>query len=247
MIQIFISSKKPSRYVTLQFNFSIDHAILVKAYSEINWLLDKGYSKKNVIDFVGNHYRIPKKTRFILNRATQAINDVKNVTRNKVPDLEYLKGLPFNIDFYNQFTSFQSLIDREPLIICRDGIYRDIFSVIHSKKQLRINNNSVTKYITALCVLKPTFLTLYIDQQRSNSTKHSQIVEEVLRKNKIPGKCVVSKSVDHMLKIQDKGVTFSHDSIILARSKANFDYFCWYVEKSGQGSQYTTQLINFYE
>ncbi len=247
MIQIFISSKTLSEYVTSSFNFSIEQALMFQAYSEINWLLDKGYTKKSAIDFVGNHYKFPKKIRYILNRATQAIGNLESIASKKITDPNQLKELIFNIDLYNQFTSFQSLLDNEPLIICRDGIYRDIFSVLHSKKQLRFNINLVARYIKGLLVLKPRFLSIYIDQQRSNSKKHSQIVEEVLRKNLIPGECIVSKSVDYMLKIQTEGVIFSHDSVVLVSSIANFDYLHWSVENMDLGSQFTTQLINFYE
>ena len=246
MIQIFISSKTLSEYVTSSFNFSIEQALMFRAYSEINWLLDKGYTKKSAIDFVGNHYKFPKKIRYILNRATQAIGNLESIASKKITDPKQLEGLVFNIDLYNQFTSFQSLLDNEPLIICRDGIYRDIFSVLHSKKQLRFNINLVTRYIKGLLVLKPRFLSIYIDQQRSNSKKHCQIIEEVLRKNQIPGECIVSKSVDHMLKIQTEGVIFSHDSIVLGKSLASFDYFHWFIKNKNLGKR-LTHIINFYE
>ena len=106
MIQIFISSKTLSEYVTSSFNFSIEQALMFQAYSEINWLLDKGYTKKSAIDFVGNHYKFPKKIRYILNRATQAIVDVKNINRKKITDSKLLKGLIFNIDL-NIDSSFE--------------------------------------------------------------------------------------------------------------------------------------------
>jgi hypothetical protein len=247
MIQIFISFKNLPEYVASSFNFSIEQALMFQAYSEINWLLDKGYTKKSAIDFVGNHYKFPKKIRYILSRATQAIEKLEKIASGKITESKKLEGRIFNIDLYNQITSFQSLLDNEPLIICRDGIYRDIFSVLHSKKQLRFNINLVSRYIKGLLVLKPRFLSVYIDQQRSNSKKHSQIVEEVLRKNLIPGECIVSKSVDYMLKIQTEGVIFSHDSVVLINSKANFDYLHWSVENIDLGGQFTAQLINFYE
>ncbi len=229
------------------FNFSKNQATMFKAYSEINWLLDKGYPKKSSINFVGNHYKLSKKIRYILNRATQAIVDVKNINRKKITDSKLLKGLIFNIDLYNQFTSFQSLQDNDPLIICRDGIYRDIFSLLHSKNQLRFDIDSVTNYISGLLILKPSFLSLYIDQQRSNSRKHSQIIKEVLKNNLVPGECIVSKTVDYMLKIQTEGVIFSHDSVVLGKSTTSFDYFHWYIKNRNLGKRSTPHLINFYE
>jgi len=231
--------------MTRPFIFPENQKIMFKAYSEINYLLDKGYPKKSSITFVGNHYKLSKRIRYILNRATQAIVDVENITRKKITDTKQLKGLIFNIDLYNQFTSYQSILDNDPVIICRDGIYRDIFSLLHSKKQLRFDINSITRFILGLLKLEPTFLSLYIDQQRSNSGKHSQIVKEVLRKNLILGKCIVSKSVDHMLKIQTVGVTFSHDSIVLGESLASFDYFHWCIKNRNLGRRLTAHLINF--
>jgi len=228
------------------FKFSKKQPTMFKAYSEINWLLDKGYPKKSSITFVGNHYKFSKKIRYILNRATQTITDVEIITSKKISDPKQLKNLIFHIDFYNQYTSYQSLIDSDPLIICRDGIYRDIFSLLHSKKQLRFDIGSVISYISSLLPFKPRFLSLYIDQQRSNSKKHSQIIKEVLNKNLIPGECIVSKSVDHMLKIQTEGVIFSHDSIVLGKSLASFDYFHWGIKNGKLGKRLTTNIINFY-
>lgn len=227
------------------FIFSENQIILFKAYSEINYLLDKGYPKKSSVTFVGNHYKLSKRLRYILNRATQATNDVENITRKKITDAKELKGKIFNIDLYNQFTSFQSMLDNDPLIICRDGFYRDIFSLLHSKKHLRFDIDSITRFISSFLIFEPSFLSLYIDQQRSNSRKHSHIVKEVLSKNLISGKCIVSKSVDHMLKIQTEGVTFSHDSIVLGKSQSSFDYFHWCIKNRNLGKRLTTQLINF--
>ena len=232
--------------MTRPFIFSENQKTMFKAYSEINYLLDKGYPKKSSITFVGNHYKLSKRIRYILNRATQAIYDVENITRKKITDAKQLKGRIFNIDFYNQFTSYQSIMDNDPLIICRDGIYRDIFSLLHSKKQLRFDIDSVTRFISGLLKFEPAFLSLYIDQQRSNSKKHSHILKEVLNKNLIPGECMVSKSVDHMLKIQTEGVLFSHDSIILGKSPASFDYLHWCIKNRNLGKR-LTHIINFYE
>ncbi|MCK4848417.1 MAG: DUF434 domain-containing protein [Candidatus Heimdallarchaeota archaeon] len=233
--------------MTSSFNFSKNQAVMFRAYSEINWLLDKGYSKKSSINFVGNHYKLPKKVRYILNRATQAIEVVENIASKKITDSNQLNGLIFNIDLYNQFTSYQSLLDNDPLIICRDGFYRDIFSVLHSKKQLRFDFNSLSSYITGLLILKPSFLYLYIDQQRSNSRKHSLIVKKILSKNLIPGECIVSKSVDYVLKIQTEGVIFSHDSIVLGKSIASFDYFHWFIKIRNLRNRLPALLINFSE
>jgi hypothetical protein len=229
------------------FNFPKNQTTLFQAYSEINWLLDKGYPKKSIINFVGNHHKCSKKIRFILNRATQAILDVENINRKKITDPKQLEGLTFHIDLYNQYISYQSLLDNDPLIICRDGICRDIFSVIHSKNQLRFDIDLFSSYILGLEFLKPRFLLLYVDQQRSNSRKHSQIINKVLSDNLISGECLISKSVDYTLKNQTEGVILSHDSIVLGKSIASFDYLLWYIKNGNLRKRSTTHLINFNE
>ena len=220
---------------------------ITKAFLDIIWLLDKGYPKKSSITFVGNHYRLSKNARYFLNRITHSTNDLKKVKSKIVQESTLVEGSIFHIDLYNQLTSFQSLIDGELLIVCRDGIYRDIFSMIHSKTDLRLDNDSIKHYINHIRNLKPSYIRIYIDQQRSNSQKHANIVREVLKQLSIDGECIISKSVDYLLKNQAEGVIFSHDSVVVKQSVRSFDYIKWYIEKSGLGKGAFSQIMDISE
>jgi hypothetical protein len=89
----------------------------------------------------------------------------------------------------------------------------------------------IEKFILSIFELRPQFIFLYFDQQRSKSGIHSRKFQTILDKYKFPGKCIITKTVDHDLKTQTDVIVFSHDSIILSEAPASFDFTKWYIEK----------------
>jgi hypothetical protein len=208
--------------------------------------LDHGYPKDSALTFVANHFTLPKNERFILNRAAFSKNEVSLITKGRIDNPENLRDQPFHIDFYNQYTTFQSLLDNEPIICCRDGFLRDLFSLFHSKRDLRLNSKPMEQFILSIVKLNPSFLILYLDQQRSNSATHAEMLQRIMNRNDILGQCIVTRSVDHQLKISKTGITFSHDSFILREVKFSFDYIDWYIKNKNFKTDLTNQLLDFH-
>ncbi|MFX1516502.1 MAG: DUF5616 domain-containing protein, partial [Promethearchaeota archaeon] len=80
---------------------------------------------------------------------------VTTIQNHLVKDYDALKGREFHIDAYNQLTTFYSLKNNDPVIICRDGILRDIFSTLHTRRELRIDRELLIPYIKSILKLKP--------------------------------------------------------------------------------------------
>ena len=205
--------------------------VLNRAYCDLLYLLDNDYPKKSALTFVSNHYRISNYERSIINRCVFSISDVKTIDEKKIIDPSYLKEKVLIVDLYNQYTSFQSILDSDPMLLGRDGLIRDIFSTLHSKKDLRFNTEMADKFLLSLFELKPRYIHLYIDQQRSKSKEHQKLFTRTLEQYEIPGSCTILKAVDHHLKSHTNSIILSHDSIVLKEVEFFFDFIHWYISE----------------
>ncbi|MHA1978345.1 MAG: DUF434 domain-containing protein [Candidatus Hodarchaeales archaeon] len=219
--------------------------ITLDSYEELCFLLDSGYPKKSALTFVANHHNYSEKERFILNRIAIPRNLVENINRNKITDSHKLTNQEFSVDTYNQFTTFQSILNNEPVLLCRDGVIRDIFSILHSKSELQFSLENVEKFVLNIFQLRPHFIYLYFDKQRSKSGIHSLRFREVLDKFELPGRCIVTKSVDHDMKVQTDIIAFTHDSIVLNEVPASFDFIKWYINQNKLKNQLVDKFFNY--
>ncbi len=200
------------------------------SYEELCFLLDKGYSKKSALNFVANHHTYSENDRNILNRITIPIDIVKKIQQRRIMDPAQLENKVFSVDTYNQFTTFHSIKNNDPILLCRDGIFRDIFSVLHMKSELKFTTNLIEEYLSNILKLKPHYVFLFFDKQRSKSRIHSRKFQEIMEKLEILGECVVIKSVDNHIMTQNENVIFSHDSVILSNVSASFEFFDWFIK-----------------
>lgn len=215
-----------------------------QAYCDLIYLLDHGYQKQSALNFVANHYNLNKTKRNILTRAALSLEDAQIISQNIKRDLNFVKDQMLHIDLYNQLTTFYSIIEGDPLIICRDGLIRDIFSSLHVKKDLQIKRELIISFLKALSALQPKTMILYFDTQRSHSKDHARNFRIILKELGIDGSCNVHHSVDMLMKKVDQGLILSHDSIILQKMKQKgiFDFLSWFF-KTKYPSNIDRQII----
>lgn len=203
-------------------------SILFKAYREIIFLLDQGYPKRTTLNFVANRYSLKSNLRNILNRSAFSENEAIRINSLVLKSTVQLMNKILYIDAYNQLVTFFSLIMNEPLIISRDGLYRDIFSSIHPKEKFAIDENLIQVYIEGLKKLEPKQVIFYLDAQKSHSRIHKYLIESKLQQLGVSGSAICLKSVDKQLKQIENDIILTHDSIILLTGKITFDFTHWY-------------------
>lgn len=208
-------------------------------------MLDHNYPKKSALTFVANHYTLENKQRNILNRAALPLKKVHIIQNNLVRDYASLKGRDFHIDAYNQLTTFYSLKNNDPVIICRDGILRDIYSSLHRKRDLRIDHELLITYFRSLLKLEPKSVHFYFDKQISFSKEHAKSVILFFQKFDITGSSDVYKSVDWCLKKQTNEIVLSHDSTILTQAPRCFDFFSWFLKMMSPYTYSQSLIIDF--
>ncbi len=204
---------------------------LVQAYCDIVFLLDRNYPKKSVVTFVSNHYNLDKIIRNILIRAALSQEEVYMIKENLIESILNIKEQEIHVDVYNQLITFFSIINKDPLFICRDGVLRDIFSSIHSFKDLKIEKDLILSFLNSLSELQSKKLLLYFDSQKSHSKKHANVFDACLKLLNINGQCIISQGVDKKLKNIESGILISHDSIIIQKVHF-FDFSLWFCNKS---------------
>ncbi|MHA2223953.1 MAG: DUF434 domain-containing protein [Candidatus Hodarchaeales archaeon] len=201
--------------------------LLKNAYCDLIFLLDRNYPKKSALEFVSNHYVLEKKYRNILNRTAFPIDTVRIIKKNLVNVPDQIKGKTIHIDAYNQLTTFFTIFNHEPVFICRDGMLRDIFSSLHSKNELMINNELISLFLNTIMRLEPKKVVFYFDQQRSHSKKHARLISSFLDEFNQEGSSFVHNAVDWSLKHQTDDIIFTHDTVILTKASQCFDFSMW--------------------
>ncbi len=202
--------------------------VLNQAYCDLIFLLDRNYPKKSALTFVANHYTLNSKFRNVLNRAALPLSLVQTIRNNLLEDPDSLKGRDLHIDTYNQLITFFSLMNHDPVIICRDGVLRDIFSSLHTKRDLQIDRELLSPYFRSLTKLKPNNIYFYFDKQRSSSRNHARLFSTLFQEFGISGSCKIHKAVDWSLKNQIEEVVLSHDTAILTVAPHCFDFLSWF-------------------
>ncbi|NJE30435.1 DUF434 domain-containing protein [Thermococcus sp. 18S1] len=98
--------------------------MLLDAYRDLKYLLNRGYRKKYALEFVANHYRLAKGERYLLARCVFSDEWIEEV-RKKLLRPEELRGRVLGIDGFNVLITLESLLEGRA-IICEDGLVRDL-------------------------------------------------------------------------------------------------------------------------
>ncbi len=214
-------------------------------YFDMLFLLDRGYPQPSALSFVSNHYLLDKREKQILNRIAFSSNEVKQIIQTRIIDPKDLHSNEIYVDGYNQYITFISLTQQDPVVLCRDGCLRDIYSNLHPKKDLKTSFTSLAPFALTFSDLKASSIIFYLDKQWSYSKKHAEIINHTLEENKISGECVVVQNVDRILKKQQSGVIFSHDRIILMAVNMHFNYTNWLYNAMFESKYQKSKFLNF--
>lgn len=206
---------------------TLKNLTFIKAYYDLLFLVDRGYPQQSAVSFVSNHYLLNKQANQLLNRIIFSKHEISIISEKTIPDIKLLDGCDLHIDGYNQFITFFSLKNQDTIILCRDEILRDIFSFLHSKKDLYFDNSYLTSFILTFNQLNSANLIFYLDKQWSHSKKHAEAINSILHKHDISGECLVTQNVDKRLRDQQSGVVVSHDRAVLMSSNQHFRYTNW--------------------
>lgn len=182
------------------------------AQEEIQWLLDRGYKLKQIIEFVGNHYLLSARARTALQRTTAPKADYEK-RKSTMLSFEYAKDGCLFIDGFNIIITLEVALSGSPILRGKDGVLRDLAGLRGTYRLIDktdIALNLIGEILQELCVPMVKF---YLDSPVSNSGRLKSKILECSEKWGIPVEVELIPNVDSVLSKQGRIIT--GDSIIL--------------------------------
>ena len=190
------------------------------AQEEIQWLLDRGYKIKQIIEITGNHYLLSSRARTALQRTTSSTADYEKRSSTMLP-FECAKDGCLNIDGFNIIITLEVAMSGSPILLGKDGVFRDLAG-------LRGTYRIIDKTDTALALIGKTLQELsvpmvkfYLDSPVSNSGRLKTKILECSEQWGMPVEVDLIPNVDTVLAGKERIVT--GDSIILDECKSWFN------------------------
>lgn len=202
---------------------------LREAANDLRFLLNRGYAKERATDFVARRYLLRRSERNAIYRSVFSDRDTRS-TRGKRMRPRAMKDQDANVDGFNVVNTLLSIKAGGPLILCDDGIIRDIAAV---HRRFRFSSQAVDAVVEmteTLGSLAVSTAAVYYDAQISRSGDLASVTRSVMEERGLKGLCSTKQSVDHVI-ARGPGVAVTSDSAILARVDSFFDLPAYVVKK----------------
>ena len=190
---------------------------LERAAEDVRYLVDRGYPKDSAINFVSNHYCLPKDQRVVLIRVI--VKSVLACARKaKALPLEALRERVVFVDGYNVLITMESQMAGYPVYQCDDGFLRDTRGIYGSYKSSKFTVAAIFAIMDLLALAIPSRVEVLLDQQMSRSGVLAEMIRSTMAKRGLPGDARTAQDVDHSLKTAMSIVATSDGNVIDAAS-----------------------------
>ncbi|MEM3066875.1 MAG: DUF434 domain-containing protein [Nitrososphaerota archaeon] len=194
---------------------------LIRAAEDLRYLLNRGYKRESAVDFVANRYVLDRMARSILYRCISSSECVKRV-RERAIDPSELKDDKVAVDGFNVLNTLQSFRDGRLLVLCDDGVVRDVSEVHGEFRSTSTTEELIRLIVKTLKELKVAEVFFYYESQISKSGEISALTRRILQEEGMEGSADTEKSVDSAL-LRDKRLVISSDSVVIHKADRFFD------------------------
>ena len=184
---------------------------------EIQWLLDRRYKMKQVIEFTGNHYLLSSRARIALQRTTSSTADYEKRISTMLP-FECAKDGCLNIDGFNLIITLEVALSGSPILLGKDGVYRDLAGLRGTYRLIDKTDAALNLTGKTLKDLNVPMVKFYLDSPVSNSGRLKTKILECSEQWRIPVEIDLIPNVDAVLAGKERIIT--GDSIILDECKS---------------------------
>ena len=190
------------------------------AQEEIQWLLDRGYKLKQIIEFTGNHYLLSSRARTALQRTTSSTDDYEKRKSAMLP-FECAKDGCLNIDGFNLIITLEVAMSGSPILLGKDGVYRDLAGLRGTYRIIDKTDTAISLIGKTLQELSVPMVKFYLDSPVSNSGRLKTKILEYSEQWGMLVEVELIPNVDAVLAGKERIVT--GDSIILYECKSWFN------------------------
>jgi hypothetical protein len=208
----------------------IEQSLKDAAY-DLKFLLNRGYRKKPGLNLVANKYLLNKNERNLLVR--KVYSDEKAGERQlKIVEINNIKNKRIIVDGYNVLITSEIIYNKDyaSVIMCDDGVLRDIKAVFGKYKNSSSSEKTLIKIITILKHHSPQFVYFIYDSPVSKSGELAKLTESLIKNHGIPGIAVTNKNVDfELVRLSKKcdGIVATSDGAVIDRVEHVLDIPYW--------------------
>ena len=203
--------------------------MLIEAYKDLKYLLNRGYRKSVALNFVANHYRLTAEERHLLARCVFPDSWIEEV-RRKLLSPEEIRGKTIGVDGFNVLITLESLLNGKA-ILCEDGLVRDLAYLRKYRLHAKTWDN-LRLIVSTLSELSPRKAVFFYGRSVPKSGLIRVMTAELLEEFGVPGEVRLVKSPDFELKAFD--VVATADIGVVGKVSGVFDLARAAGEKVGR-------------
>jgi hypothetical protein len=182
------------------------------AQVDVQWLLDRGYKIKHVVEFVGNHYQLTARARTALQRSCASSLSYEKRKSSILPP-DKLKDGCIYIDGFNLIITLEVALSGSAVLLGRDGVLRDLAGLRGTYKIIDKTDLALDLIGRTLRKYSVPMAKFYLDDNVSNSGRLKAKILEWSEVWGIPTEVELISNVDSVLSKMDRIVT--GDSVLL--------------------------------
>ncbi len=194
-----------------------------EAAKDFFYLLNRGYNRESSLNLISSRYRLSKIERLILYRGVYS-REVSKARIKKMEDIRKVKRKELIVDSFNVLSTIQSSILGDTLLLCTDGVIRDLSAYV---RKVRVGNHlyvSLVILLGTLLAVNPPNIFFIFDSQVSKSAEIASITRKLCQNFGLMCKTVLARRADKTTIMLSRDSTVSSsDSVILDSVKNILD------------------------
>ncbi len=204
---------------------------LEDAAYDLKFLLNRGYRKKVALNLVANKYLLNRDARNFLVRKVYS-NEKITERLLKIVNIVNIRNKTVFIDGYNVLITVESISnhDYDSIVICDDGVLRDINAVFGKYKISSSTEVALNNIISILHKNDPACINFLYDSPVSKSGELAKLTNNLIKTHGLKGIAVTEKNVDFKLvKLSKKfdGIVATSDGAVMDKVKHVLDIPYW--------------------
>jgi hypothetical protein len=193
---------------------------LRRVIGDLLYLLDHGYPRESAVNFVSNHYRLPREQRHLLARCVFSKREAGE-HRRKLVRMRGVRGRRLGVDGYNVLITIESLLTGKTVVLCNDGVLRDLRAIFGKYRVGPATLRAVSALVQLLERAGPREVIVFFDKQVSHSGELAADVRARLKSAGLRGNSLAVAGVD--LRLRGFEVVASSDRAVIKRARAVWD------------------------
>ena len=204
---------------------------LEDAAYDLKFLLNRGYRKKVALNLVANKYLLNRDERNFLVRKVYS-NEKITERLLKIVNIVNIRNKTVFIDGYNVLITVESISnhDYDSIVICDDGVLRDINAVFGKYKISSSTEVALNNIISILHKNDPACINFLYDSPVSKSGELAKLTNNLIKTHGLNGIAVTEKNVDfELVKLSKKfdGIVATSDGAVMDKVKHVLDIPYW--------------------